>query len=437
MPPAPGFVVAAPASAHGKTIVTLGLIRAFRQRGLAVSAFKVGPDYIDPAFQRAASGRICRNLDLWAMRRSSFESIRARVWQDADMVIGEGVMGLYDGAPDGSGSTADVAHALGLPIVLVLDVRAQGASAAAVVHGFCSFRSDIEVAGIILNRVGSPAHEATLRAACSDLGPLLLGAIPGLDDLVVPDRHLGLIQAAEHADLERFTARAADAMARYIDLDALRSLAQPPLPSAPPNGAALPVLGQRIALASDAAFAFAYPSVLEEWRAGGAELALFSPLAGEGPRADADAIYLPGGYPELYGGRLAANRAFIDGLGHAAERGIPIYGECGGYMVLGRGLIDGDGHRHPMAGLLPLETTFADRRRHLGYREVTLRQDGALGRAGVRFKGHEFHYASIVEEALESPLFACKDARGTDLGPIGSRIGSVFGSFVHLIDRAE
>jgi len=434
--PAPGLIVAAPASGHGKTTVTLGLIAALRRRGLAVGSFKVGPDYIDPAFHAVASGRPCLSLDDWAMRDATVAGVAAAVARDAEIVVGEGVMGLFDGAPDGTGSTADVAARLDLPVVLVLDVRAQAASAAAVIHGFATYRSGLDVAGVVFNRVGSEGHVRALEAACLDMPQVLLGSLPRDEALALPERHLGLVQAGEHAALGGFIDRAAAAVEAHLDLDRLVGLARPMRAPAGAGGPVVPVLGQRIAVARDMAFAFAYPHLIESWRAEGAEIAFFSPLADEGPDAAADAVYLPGGYPELHAGRLAGNRGFLGGLRDAAGRDAAIYGECGGYMVLGQGLVDGDGASHAMAGLLPVETSFAEPRLHLGYRAVRLVEDGPLGEAGAGFRGHEFHYAGATRGDGEAALFECRDARGEAVGAAGCRAGSVFGSYIHLIDAA-
>lgn len=432
--PAPGLIVGAPASGSGKTVLTLGLLRAFRRRGVAVAALKIGPDYIDPAFHAAASGRACRNVDTWAMRPATVAHMLAKAAAGADLVLAEGVMGLFDGA--NGASTADLAALAGWPVVLVADIRGQGESVAALVAGFARHRADVEVAGVVLNRVGGARHEGLATAALAALGHPVLGALPASADLALPQRHLGLVQAAERGDLDRFLDRAADLVERHVDLAGLRALARPArLAAAVEPGPCIDPLGQRIAVARDTAFAFAYPETLEGWRAAGAELSFFSPLADEAP-ADADAVYLPGGYPELHAGRLAGNRRFMAGLAAAALRGAALFGECGGYMTLGRGLVDADGRRHAMAGLLPLESSFALRRLHLGYRGARLAAAGPLGPAGARFRGHEFHYASVLDEGPGEPLFHLEDAAGRDLGPSGRRQGSVFGSFLHLIDRA-
>jgi len=440
-----GVVIAAPASGSGKTLITLGLLRHLARRGARVVSAKVGPDYIDPAFHAAASGHPCRNLDGWAMRPAALAGQMTALASAGDMAVCEGVMGLFDGArvapgaPD-RGATADIAKMTGWPVVLVVDARAQAASAAAVVRGFASHEAGVTVAGVIYNRVGGAAHAEILhdahQAALSDIP--LLGCVPRGAELVLPERHLGLVQALEHPDLENFIEGAAAIVAEHVDTDALSALAADSTapggdgPTPPP----LPPLGQRIAVARDAAFAFAYDHVLDGWRDAGATATTFSPLAGEGPDTDADAVYLPGGYPELHAGALAANGAFLGGLRAAAARGAAVYGECGGYMVLGRALTDAEGTAHEMAGLLGVETSFAERRLHLGYRRARLLGDGALGAAGAAYRGHEFHYASILEEDGEA-LFECADAAGRDLGRAGLRAGSVAGSFVHLIDRKD
>ncbi|MFO1069974.1 MAG: cobyrinate a,c-diamide synthase [Geminicoccaceae bacterium] len=432
----PAILIAAPASGSGKTTTTLAVLRALRRRGLRVGSFKVGPDYIDPEFHARATGRPCHNLDSWAMRFGTLAALLDAAGRDADIVVGEGVMGLFDGAPDGSGSTADIAALLGLPVVLVLDVRAMGASVAALADGFVRFREDVDVTALILNRVGSEAHDRALREALdARLSTPVLGAFPQLGGLALPSRHLGLVLAQEHGDLEAFLDGAAAAAEGALDLDRLVRLARPPsVATLHAEAVPVPPPGQRIALARDAAFAFAYAATLQGWRRRGAELVPFSPLADEAPDAAADAVVLPGGYPELHAGRLAGSGRFLAGLRAAAARGAFVYGECGGYMVLGEALVDAQSLRHPMAGLLPVVTSFAERRRHLGYRRIELLDGCPLGEAGTGFRGHEFHYAcEIANHGV--PFLRAADVRGHELGPVGCRAGSVAGSFLHLIDR--
>jgi cobyrinic acid a,c-diamide synthase len=438
-PAARGLIVAAPASGSGKTVVTLALLRHFAAAGVRVASAKVGPDYIDPAFHAAAGGGECLNLDPWAMRPATLAGIVGRLAGEADLILCEGVMGLFDGATATTGSTADIAAAGGWPVLLVVDARAQAASAAAVVRGFAGHRPDVAVGGVVFNRVGGERHARVLGEACAASLPdvPVLGCLPRADDLALPERHLGLVQAAEHPDLGAFLDLAAGLVEAHVDLAAVAAMARPwrGLPAVAPAAVPLPPPGQRIAVARDEAFAFAYPLTLAGWRSAGAEVVPFSPLADQPPAPDADAVYLPGGYPELHAGRLAAAGRFLEGLRRAAERDAAVFGECGGYMVLGDGLIDAAGRRHSMAGLLPVETSFAERRLHLGYRRATLIDDTPLGRHGTRFRGHEFHYARIVDESGERRLFDCDNADGEPAGPAGLIRGTVFGSFVHLIDR--
>ena len=439
--PPPGLIIAAPASNHGKTVTTLGLLRHFRNAGVRVASFKVGPDYIDPAFHAVASGRPCRNLDLWAMSAATRAAVLAATTADAELIVGEGGMGLFDGPRSGPGWAADVVAATGLPAVLVIDARGQEASAAALLQGFAGFRADVPVAGVIFNRVGGEAHARMIERACAGLAdaPRILGFLPRSAALSLPERHLGLVQAGEHPAIEAAIERAAALIAAHIDTDALHALVRPPrldagAPAETAERFGPPPLGQRIAVARDPAFAFAYPHLIEDWRAVGAEILPFSPLADEAPDGAADAVYLPGGYPELHAARLAGAARFRAGLGAAAARGAFVYGECGGYMALGRGLVDARGARHAMAGLLPLETSFAEPHPCLGYRRARLIEAGPLGPRGARFRGHEFHYARTLAQDGGAALFAVEDAIGEARGDRGLRAGNVAGSFLHLID---
>ena len=432
----PGFLISAPSSGSGKTVTTLALLRAYRNHGRAIGSFKVGPDYIDPAFHTAASGRACFNLDLWGMRTRTVESNLNTVAPDVDLVIGEGVMGLFDGASGGGGSTADVAVALDIPVVLVVDASGQATSAAALVHGFETFDSRLKLAGVIFNRIGGPKHRDILQSAMASRGTKVFGFIPRHESLTLPERHLGLVQALENSELEGFLDSAAEFVAEHVDLEALEKIGSISVTEPETNHPPLRPLGQKMAVARDQAFAFAYPHVLDGWQNQGAELTLFSPLADEAPQA-CDAIYLPGGYPELHAGKLASNANFLNSIRSCARENLTIFGECGGYMVLGQGLVDADNERHEMAGLLPLETSFADRRLHLGYREVSLKNDHALGAKGSLFRAHEFHYATITREEGDEALFIGNDSEGNSLGTFGQRIGAVAGSFIHLIDQSD
>lgn len=434
--PVNGLIIAAPSSGSGKTVVTLGILGALKRRGVGVASLKCGPDYIDPVFHARATGRACYNVDSWAQRPKTLSAAVAGAGSGADLVVAEGVMGLFDGATVDHGSTADLARATGWPVVLVVDSRAQGASAAALVLGFATYAKDVRVAGVIFNRVGSEKHQRVIREAMARVLPdvPVLGMIPHAKGLELPSRHLGLVQAAEHPDFAGLLDRAQRTVSQHVDLDGLSALAT----GWNADGALAPLkpLGQRIAVARDEGFAFAYPAVLDGWRAQGAELSFFSPLDDQPPAQDADAVFLPGGYPELHAYRLASAERFMEGLRAAAQAGKTVYGECGGYMVLGRGMQDADGTTHAMAGLLPLGTSFEQRKLHLGYRDVALIADTPLGPLHGHFRGHEFHYATVTSEGPGEHLFDVRDADGKALGKMGLVNANVFGSFVHLIDRA-
>jgi cobyrinic acid a,c-diamide synthase len=431
-----GLIVAAPQTAQGKTTLMLGLLAALKARGLKVGALKIGPDFIDPGFHLAAGAAASFNLDHWAMRPATRAAIGAVA--GADLVLGEGMMGLFDGAAvgavGGGGSTADIAAETGWPVILAIDAARQAQSIAALAQGFARFRPDVRVAGVVLTKVGGDPHRKLLADALAAAGIRVFGMIGYDRELALPERHLGLVQAREHK-LDALIARVSAAVAAGIDLDALLAAAAPSRIGAPAQPlTTVPPLGRRIAIADDAAFAFAYAHFLAAWRAAGAEIARFSPLADEAPPADCDAVCLPGGYPELHAARLAGNRTFRDGMFAAAVRGAAIYGECGGYMALGEELVDAHGKKHAMLGLLPVETSFEKPALHIGYRQLALAADTPLGPAGARFRGHEFHFTSVVTEADTDRLFEVSDADGTALGGAGLRRGTVFGSYLHLID---
>lgn len=432
----PGLIIAAPASGTGKTTVMLGLLRALADDGVAVQPFKSGPDYIDPAFHRAACGRSSFNLDSWAMDAGLLGAIAARA-AGADLILAEGSMGLFDGVARagacGNGASADLARRMGWPVVMVIDVSGQAQSAAATALGFKTLDPALPFAGVILNRVASPRHEALVRAGLEAAGIRVLGALPRRGDLTLPERHLGLVQAIEHPDLDTALTGYAAFLRDHADLAAIRDAARGR--SFATGAAALPPPpAQRIAVARDAAFSFLYPHLLEGWRQAGAQIMPFSPLADEAPAPDADLVWLPGGYPELHAGKIAAAATFLSGLRHHALTR-PVHGECGGYMVLGEALIDKAGQRHQMAGFLRLVTSHAQRKMHLGYRHARLISAIAGIAPGTALRGHEFHYSTIIDQHDE-PLAHVTDANGDLVAETGSRAGHVTGTFFHMIAPA-
>jgi cobyrinic acid a,c-diamide synthase len=432
-----GLIIAAPHSGAGKTTVTLAILAALKRRGLTVRAAKAGPDYIDPAFHAAAIGTPSVNLDTWAMPPSLLDALAAQTADGADIFVIEGVMGLFDGAAGATGrrgATAEIAAHFSLPVVLVLDVSRQAQSAAAVVRGFAMHDPAVQIAGVILNRVASERHRALVADAIEAIGIPVLGSVPREVELALPERHLGLVQAGEHADLAALINRLAATAQSHIDLNAIFISATPLAIDANRSNRspAVPPPGQRVALASDQAFSFVYPHLMSAWRGAGAEIIQFSPLADESPPEHADSCWLPGGYPELHADKLAAADRFMSGLRRFAQTR-PVHGECGGYMVLGKSLEDATGKAHAMAGLLGHLTSFAKRKLHLGYRTARLLGDAVLGAKGTVVRGHEFHYASLTVAGDDERLAEMSDGEGKPLGKAGGRRGHVSGTFFHAI----
>ena len=439
-----GFIIAAPRSGSGKTAITLGIARALVNSGYRVAPAKTGPDYIDPAFLARAAGSAAINLDPWAMDAATLKARAAQHAEGHDTLLIEGVMGLFDSAIDGKGSTADLAATLNLPVILVVDCDRQAQSVAALVHGFASWRDDVSIAGVILNKVASDRHETMLRDALAKTGLPCLGAIPRRADLALPERHLGLVLPGDIEGIEDHLARAGSIMTTHLDFHLLGAIATPLAPAQ--QIPSLAPLGQRIAIAHDAAFAFVYPHLLGSWHTAGASLSFFSPLRNEAPDENADAVFLPGGYPELHGETIANASGFKSGLLKARDRGALIYGECGGYMVLGQTLTDKSGATYPMMGLLPVSTAIDRPKRVLGYRRLTHSSPLPWPE---KLCAHEFHYSQqyfpnveqsgVTERStpyLLPPLFGAVDALGTPLDPMGCVLENVMGSYAHIIEGA-
>ena len=436
---AKAIILGAPRSGSGKTSVTIGLLRALKRRGVAVRGAKSGPDYIDPGFHAAATGEDGVNLDSWAMPPGLLAALLAEQADGAEAVLIESAMGLFDGIPaepGRSGAAADMARLFGVPVLLVLDVSGQSQTAAAIAKGFASYDPGMRIAGVVLNRLGSERHRRLAGDAIEALGLPVVGAVMRDPTLTLPERHLGLVQAGEHEDIEVHIERLADVMERSIDIDRVLALMTPLKPEGSDFSAALPPPGQRIALAQDAAFSFVYPHVARHWRKAGAEIVSFSPLADEAPDGSCDVCWLPGGYPELHAGKLATAENFRAGMRKFAATK-PVHGECGGFMMLGEALVDAEGERHQMLGLLGHATSFAKRKMNLGYRQARLKAGSALGSAGTAVRGHEFHYAQVIEPGADEPLAEIADGQGNALGPSGGRRGNVSGTFFHAIARSD
>ncbi|MDO3377519.1 cobyrinate a,c-diamide synthase [Geoalkalibacter halelectricus] len=424
----PTFLIAAPASGCGKTTLTLALLAALRRRGLRVAPFKVGPDFIDPGHHAAACGRASRNLDSWMCGPKGMREIFQRGCRDADLAVIEGVMGLFDGAAgaDDLGSSAEIARLLDARIILVIDARAQARSAAALVQGFTRFDARLRFAGVICNRVGSARHAELLREAFASVDglPPLLGCLPRDTELSLPERHLGLVTAQDRAPGEAFYGQLADWLENRIDLDKLLPSVPsvPSVPIAPP-----PAPKARIAVARDQAFCFYYPDNLELLEAAGAQLVFFSPLRDPHLPEQIDGLYLGGGYPELHAQTLAANTSLLADLRRAAHGGLPIYAECGGFMLLAQSIDD-----QPMAGIFPARARLLHKRKALGYREITLSADGLLGPAGTRLRGHEFHYSEMHPPPEVPRRYRLSRRGGEALPDEGFCLHNVLGSYIHL-----
>lgn len=430
-----GLALTATASGCGKTLITLGLLAAMRDHGYAVCSAKSGPDYIDPGFHDAATGQHGLNLDSYAMRPELIRHLAAGA--DGDLLIVEGAMGVADG---GTASTAKLAAILNLPLILIMDVRAQAETAALIASGCKHVLGQADqpahIAGVILNRCRSTRHQTMIEQAMQDADIPVLGALPDDAQLTLPARHLGLVQAAElSADgtLDGVIKHMAKTVADHVDLAQLAAISAP-LNTPPPHHMIEPMAppAQRIAMAMDKGFAFSYRHLIESWQRQGAEIIPFSPCADEAADANADMIYLPGGYPELSLHILANANRMKSSLISAAKKQVHIYGECGGYMILGEAIIDADGQSYPMTGLLDLTTSFARKSLHLGYRKLTRLADLPLPQLAY---GHEFHYTTALIENGQ-PLFHAHDKQGADCGQMGLVNGTVFGSYAHLIAAA-
>jgi cobyrinic acid a,c-diamide synthase len=447
-----GFLLAGTASGVGKTTVTLGLLRALKRRGLKVAPFKAGPDYIDPGLHRLAAGRPSRNLDTWMMPPEHLAASMAAGARGADVVLVEGVMGLFDGAgatgatgateneavsgPD-SGSSADLAVRLGLPVILVVDAARMAGSVAALVHGFATLHDTVRVAGVILNRVASDNHLNHLTESISRHTQVpVLGHLRRDGALSIAERHLGLITADDLLDRAALD-RMADAVEAGVDLDALLKAAGPVGPFLEPSPWPTPKV--RIGIARDATFCFVYPQSLEALAAAGAEIVPFSPLTEIELPEDLDGLYLPGGYPELAAAALSANRPMRDAIKKAADGGLPIVAECGGLIYLSEGIRTVDGRFHDLCGVLPAPCEMHPKRVALGYRQLTLTENGPFGPSGTVLRGHEFRYSEIDRTALDTlsqPLMV-SDRRGRPCATDGYRVGNVWASYAHLVVTEE
>ncbi|XVS63149.1 cobyrinate a,c-diamide synthase [Actinosynnema sp. CA-299493] len=426
------LVVAAPASGSGKTTVATGLMAALRRAGDRVAPFKVGPDYIDPGYHSVATGRPGRNLDPVMVGEHRVASLFAHGAKGCDLAVVEGVMGLFDGRVDteGIGSTAHVAKLLSAPVLFVVDARGQSRSLAALLHGFRGYDPTVRLGGVVLNQVGSARHEQVLRGACAEVGLEVLGVLPRDDKFALPSRHLGLVTAAEHGPAATAAVDAiADAVARHVDLDAVRRLAAEvpamAVPTWDPHAEVDPVGGTpTIAVAGGAAFTFGYAEQVELLAAAGADVVVVDPLRDETLPDGTAGLVLPGGFPEQHAAELSANEGLRAAVATLARAGAPVHAECGGLLYLANSL---DGA--PMCGVIDADGSMTSRLT-LGYRDAVAPQDSVLARAGARITGHEFHRTALSVPHGAKPAWQW---RGHDLRPVaeGFVLGRVHASYLH------
>jgi cobyrinic acid a,c-diamide synthase len=453
--PTPALVIAGTHSGVGKTTISIALMAALRRRGLRVQPFKVGPDFIDPTLHARAAGRMSRNLDGWMLTREANLSTFVRSASDADIAVIEGVMGLFDGREGltEAGSTAEMAKLLGVPVVLVIDASAMARSAAALVRGYESFDTGLDVAGVIFNHVAGSGHFAFLREAVeSTCRTRVVGWLAREEIIRLPERHLGLVMADEVLDRKRLDLMA-DWVETNLDVDALVTLARKPARALIDTSSISPErrdfdgssvaesylvrdgneLKRRpcVGVARDNAFCFYYQDNLDLMASAGAEIVEFSPVADSQLPEGLDGLYFGGGYPELHAAALAANESMRHQVAHLAGNGIPIYAECGGLMYLTEAIVDVGGNSYPMVGVLPTRARMQPRLAALGYREVKGINEAGWLRPRECARGHEFRY-SVVDEMPDHISRHYFVSNGTGEWREGFSIGSVLASYVHL-----
>lgn len=431
----PRLLIAAPHSGSGKTTIVCGLLAAMKKRGLEVNPFKIGPDYIDTGWHTAACGRAASNLDTWLMTPASMKSMFLERAALADISVTEGVMGLYDGGRDGVSSTAEISKLLKIPVVLVIDAKSMGESAAAIALGFRQYDSDVDIRGVILNRLGSETHRQMICEAMDKIDMPVLGALFRDEGLRLPERHLGLLPTHENSDAEAVIKRLGEISENSLDIGALIKIAE----SAPDidihrlkeDALSRIKSSVKIGVARDEAFSFYYPESLAVLEEMGAEIVYFSPLR-DSALPQVSGLIFGGGFPEIFAAQLSANRSMLAAVKRAAEAGMPIYAECGGYMYLTEELIDFDDKAHAMAGVIPHKTKMNKQLQTVGYVEAEALHDTILCPAGAVMRGHEFHFSSAAStDAKESPAFLFRKNRTNAVYTGGYATSNVLASYLH------
>lgn len=418
----PQLLIGAASSGSGKTTFTMGLLRALKMRGLVVQPFKCGPDYIDTQFHTLAAGRSSINLDTYMASEAHVRHLYRKYGEEANVCVAEGVMGLFDGYQRMQGSSAEIAGVLGIPIVLVVSARSTAYSVAPLIYGFKHFNPSLRIAGVVFNQVSSLSHYSYLKDACTDAGVECLGYLPASEGLKIPSRHLGLTLSAKQA-MEIQIDKAAELINKHVDIERLLQVCNCEFPELPENNSVQKNIGLRIAVGYDEAFNFVYRENLSRLEELG-EVTYFSPLSGKA-FPEADLIYLPGGYPELFARRLQHRRKMMDALKAYAENGGKILAECGGMMYLTRSLtVSKGGTSYQMAGILPLDATMEGARLHLGYRRVQYKD--------MELKGHEFHYSDLTEPGALPSVARQFNAKGMEVNTPLYRYKNVIAGYTHL-----
>ncbi len=431
----PRVVIAATQSSSGKTTVVTGLLKALKNKGINVQPFKVGPDYIDPSYHTMAAGRAGHNLDIWLVEEDKINDLFTKESAGADIAVIEGVMGLYDGGKNGISSTAQLAKKLNAPVILVINAQSMGDSAAAVALGFKLYDEDVNLAGVILNRLGSATHKALIEDAMAKINIPVFGAISRDDSIHMPERHLGLTPAQEN-NAKKMINTISEKIAKEVYLDKIIELAK----TAPPIEINIEenFIKQKdvtIAVAQDKAFSFYYPASLAELEKQGAKIKFFSPLKDTEIPNDADALIFGGGFPEIFADELSKNKSMIESICRANNAKMPIYAECGGFMYLMEGIFDFDGNFHKMAGLIPAKAQMNKKLQTVGYVKAKILKDNILGKTGTQFHGHEFHFSLQIEDEAENEFlwaFEFTKMRNNAKYKAGYANDNILGSYLHL-----
>lgn len=428
----PRLIIAATQSGSGKTAIVSGILAALKNRGLNVQAYKVGPDYIDPGFHEIASGKPSHNLDSWLVGKEKLADIFLSTFGNSDLAIIEGVMGLYDGGKGGVSSTAEISKILNAPIVLIIDAKSMGTSAAAVALGFREFDKSINFAGVILNRIGSDSHKKIICDALEKINIKCFGAIKRDENFFLPERHLGLVPTAEN-NFSQVIEKISLAVENQIDLDELINLAKN---SAELEEKIFPLrithCALRIAIAKDAAFNFYYEESLQELKNFGAEIIFFSPLKDETLPKNICGLILGGGFPEIFAGELHENKKMRESIRTAASEGLPIFAECGGYMYLMKSIKNFDGEIFEMCGVIPNRAEMTKKLQTVGYVEASLTKNCIMGRVNDKIYAHEFHFSVEEKNLSEKKIFDCEKLRTGEKYFAGYFDKNVFASYLHI-----